>query len=284
MKRIKHLLNETNEHWVGNGFAVRSLFSYQNYNELLSPFLLLDYAAPRDFPPTSMKRGVGEHPHRGFETVTIVFDGEVAHKDSTGSGGVITKGGVQWMTAGSGIIHEEFHSDEFAQRGGAMEMVQLWVNLPKDHKMTAPKYQGINAEDIPEITMAQGIQARIIAGELNQVTGPAETFTPINLWDLTLSKGQHAIEIPAGHNAILLVRAGTVQVNDASILRAAQGAVFAQEGSSVSIEASGDDTKVLLMTGEPINEPVVGYGPFVMNSENEIREAVSDFNNGTFIR
>lgn len=284
MKRIKHLLNETNEHWVGNGFAVRSLFSYQNYNELLSPFLLLDYAAPRDFPPTSMKRGVGEHPHRGFETVTIVFDGEVAHKDSTGSGGVITKGGVQWMTAGSGIIHEEFHSDEFAQRGGAMEMVQLWVNLPKDHKMTAPKYQGINAEDIPEITMAQGIQARIIAGELNQVTGPAETFTPINLWDLTLSKGQHAIEIPAGHNAILLVRAGTVQVNDASILRAAQGAVFAQEGSSVSIEANGDDTKVLLMTGEPINEPVVGYGPFVMNSENEIREAVSDFNNGTFIR
>ncbi len=284
MKRIKHLLNETNEHWVGNGFAVRSLFSYQNYNELLSPFLLLDYAAPRDFPPTSMKRGVGEHPHRGFETVTIVFDGEVAHKDSTGSGGVITKGGVQWMTAGSGIIHEEFHSDEFAQRGGAMEMVQLWVNLPKDHKMTAPKYQGINAEDIPETTMAEGIQARIIAGELNQVTGPAETFTPINLWDLTLSKGQHAIEIPAGHNAILLVRAGTVQVNDASILRAAQGAVFAQEGSSVSIEASGDDTKVLLMTGEPINEPVVGYGPFVMNSENEIREAVSDFNNGTFIR
>ncbi|MHC9510480.1 pirin family protein [Kangiella sp. M94] len=284
MKKIKQLLNETHEHWVGNGFAVRSLFSYQNYNELLSPFLLLDYAAPRDFPPSSMKRGVGEHPHRGFETVTIVFDGEVAHKDSTGSGGVITKGGVQWMTAGSGIIHEEFHSDEFAQRGGAMEMVQLWVNLPKQDKMTAPKYQGINADDIPETVISDGVTARIIAGELNEVRGPAQTFTPINLWDLTLSKGQHSIEVPAGHNSILLVRSGTVQINDNGIVRAAQGAIFDQEGSSISIEANGDDTKVLLMTGEPINDPVVGYGPFVMNSENEIREAVNDFNNGTFIR
>lgn len=283
MKKVQTIHRGREMHWVGDGFAVQSLFSYQNYSELLSPFLLLDYAEPREFSPTDKRRGVGKHPHRGFETVTIAYEGEISHKDSTGAGGTIGPGDVQWMTAGSGVIHEEYHSENFAKTGGSMEMVQLWVNLPKKDKMTKPGYQGIVRADIPSVELDNNSKLSVIAGIYDGVEGPAKVHSPINMWDLMLSTGDYEFKIPEGHNCLILSRSGSVQINDSELLRQGQVAVFHREGQTVKIEAN-DDVKLLLLTGEPIDDPVVGYGPFVMNSEEEIKQAFEDFNNGTFIR
>ena len=271
-------------HWVGNGFPVHGMFGYDGPGVAeRSPFLLLDYAAPTEFSPTTERRGVGSHPHRGFETVTIVYEGEVEHRDSTGAGGVIRRGDVQWMTAAGGIIHEEFHSTDYAARGGPFEMVQLWVNLPAKDKLGPAGYQGILDAQIPAVALADGAgSVRVIAGEHAGRRGPARTFTPMHVWDVRLSAGRSvALPQPEGWTTLLVVLDGTVQLNGTEVLRPAQMATLSTGGTGVTIEANGD-AKLLVLSGEPIDEPVVGYGPFVMNSREQINQAIDDFNSGRF--
>ncbi len=283
MKNVTGVYTAPRQHWVGDGFPVRSMFSYQTHGEPLSPFLLLDYAGPHTFTGDGVKRGVGEHPHRGFETVTIVYSGEVEHRDSTGRGGVIGPGDVQWMTAGAGILHEEFHSAEFAQKGGELKMMQLWVNLPAKDKMAAPGYQSITKSQIPVVTLPDdGGSLRVIAGHYGETAGPAHTFSPLNVWDIALRQGSHlTLEQPDGWSTALVVLEGSVTVNGTAQAGEAQLVVLSQDGDRLHLEASSD-AKVLLMAGEPLNEPIVGYGPFVMNSKTEIAEAIRDFNSGRF--
>jgi len=283
MKKILGVHSAPRPHWVGDGFPVRSLFSYDNLGKQLSPFLLLDYAGPAQFAPATQKRGVGVHPHRGFETVTIVYQGEVDHRDSTGSGGHIGPGDVQWMTAASGILHEEFHSEAFTRNGGTLEMVQLWVNLPAKDKMADAGYQTLLDAQIPSVPLANGAgRVRVIAGDHAGHRGPARTFTPIDVWDVRLNQGGSTqLALPEGHTVALVVLRGTVMVNGATVAREAQMVQFDRGGSDIAIEANTDAT-LLLLSGEPIDEPIVGYGPFVMNTEVEIRQAVADFNDGRF--
>ncbi|WP_034159870.1 pirin family protein [Sphingomonas sp. ERG5] len=282
-KKILGRYGNNRGHWVGDGFPVRSLFSYNGLGAHISPFLLLDYAGPHYFEPTTDRRGVGQHPHRGFETVTIVYDGEVEHKDSAGNGGIIGPGDVQWMTAGGGILHEEYHSPAFAKTGGPFRMVQLWVNLPAKDKMAPGGYQGIVNADIPVIDLPDGAgTARIIAGEFGGSKGPAKTFTPVNLWDVRLNRDADLmLDLPEGHTAMLVVLTGHVTVNATQAVGEAEMLLLGREGSDIAIHADGD-AMLLVLTGEPIDEPIVGHGPFVMNSEAEIHQAVDDFNSGRF--
>jgi redox-sensitive bicupin YhaK (pirin superfamily) len=283
MKKVLGVFDAPNPHWVGDGFPVRSMFSYDNLAAHLSPFLMLDYAGPREFDPATRPRGVGEHPHRGFETVTIVYDGEVSHRDSTGKGGTIGPGDVQWMTAGAGILHDEFHSEEFTRTGGRLEMVQLWVNLPARDKMADPGYQAILDRDIPSGDLPDGAGSiRIIAGEHEGSKGPANTFTPMHVWDVRLNKGSEAtFAMPAGWTTALVVLKGAVSVNGEKEAGDAQLVILDPEGEDLRLAAS-DDSKLLLLAGEPLDEPIVGYGPFVMNSRDEIIQAINDFNSGKF--
>ncbi|MBA4227537.1 MAG: quercetin 2,3-dioxygenase [Hyphomonas sp.] len=272
-------------HWVGDGFPVRSLFSYHSLGEHASPFLLLDYGGPYVFAPTMQRRGVGQHPHRGFETVTIVYDGEVEHRDSAGNGGVIGPGDVQWMTAAGGIIHEEYHSPSFAKTGGPFKMVQLWVNLPSRDKMAPAGYQGIVSSDIPVVDLPGHMaRARIIAGELYGARGPARTFTPVNVWDVRLDRdAEFSLPLPESHTSMLVVLNGHITVNGSQQAGEAEVLLLRREGTDVKIHADGDTT-LLVLTGEPLGEPIVGHGPFVMNTEAEIHQAIDDFNNGRFER
>lgn len=285
MKNIIGIYTSPRSHWVGDGFPVRTLFSYDNLGKHISPFLLLDHAGPAEFTPTTARRGVGEHPHRGFETVTIVYKGEVEHRDSTGSGGKIGPGDVQWMTAASGILHEEFHSEAFAKSGGTLEMVQLWVNLPAKDKMADAGYQTILDGDIPSIPLKDNAGSlRLIAGEFDGHTGPSRTFTPIDVWDLRLNGGKLlTLDLHEGRNTALVVLRGTVQVNGLELVREGQLALFERNGHQLTLEAN-NDAMVLLLSGEPIDEPIVGHGPFVMNSEQEIQQAFTDFQSGRFGR
>ena len=285
MKNIIGIYTSPRTHWVGDGFPVRTLFSYDYLGKHISPFLLLDHAGPAEFTPTTERRGVGQHPHRGFETVTIVYKGELEHRDSTGSGGKIGPGDVQWMTAASGILHEEFHSEGFAKSGGTLEMVQLWVNLPAKDKMADAGYQTILDGDIPSIALKdQAGSLRLIAGEFDGHTGPARTFTPIDVWDLRLNGGKLlTLDLHEGRNTALIVLRGTVQVNGVELVREGQLALFERHGQQLSLEAN-NDAVVLLLSGEPIDEPIVGHGPFVMNTEQEIHQAFTDFQSGRFGR
>jgi redox-sensitive bicupin YhaK (pirin superfamily) len=284
MKKLIGLRGNDQGHWVGDGFPVRTLFFYQDLGKQMSPFLMLDYAGPAEFSSTTERKGVGSHPHRGFETVTIVYEGEVAHKDSTGQGGIIGPGDVQWMTAGSGILHEEFHSEGFAKNGGTLEMVQLWVNLPAKLKMTEPGYQAILDKQIPVIDLKNGAgQARIIAGEFDGRTGPANTFTPLKVIDLKLKKGSTSIPVPEGWNASLVVLKGAVEAGEGVVAKDAQMLMFGNQGQDIQVKVLVDSI-ALLLSGEPIEEPIIGYGPFVMNTKEEITRAMQDFNSGTFGR
>lgn len=283
MKKILGIYSAPRPHWVGDGFPVRSLFGYDGLGKHLSPFLLLDHAAPTRFEPTVRPRGVGQHPHRGFETVTIVYQGELEHKDSTGAGGLIGPGDVQWMTAGGGILHEEFHSQAFTEQGGTIEMVQLWVNLPAKDKMVEPGYQTLLNADIPSVDLPEGAgRVRVIAGEFDGHRGPAQTFTPIDVWDIRISQGAIGrFEAQEGHTLALVVLHGTVLVNGSEVVREGQLVHLDRAGNGVEIEANSNAT-LLWLSGEPIQEPVVGYGPFVMTSEAEIHQAINDFNSGRF--
>lgn len=283
MKNIIGIYTSPRAHWVGDGFPVRTLFSYDNLGKHISPFLLLDHAGPAQFTPTTQRRGVGQHPHRGFETVTIVYKGELEHRDSTGSGGKIGPGDVQWMTAASGILHEEFHSEGFAKSGGTLEMVQLWVNLPAKDKMADAGYQTILDADIPSIALENNAGSlRLIAGEFDGHTGPARTFTPIDVWDLRLNAGQILnLDLHQGRNTALVVLRGTIEVNGLESVREGQLALFERQGNHLTLETS-EDAVVLLLSGDPIDEPIVGHGPFVMNTEQEIHQAFADFQAGHF--
>ncbi|ULA69082.1 MAG: Short-chain dehydrogenase [Nitrospira sp.] len=280
-KELVGVYQAGSHHMVGDGFPVRNMIPGAGVEEQLSPFLMLDYMGPEEFPPTTSRLGVGEHPHRGFETVTIMYHGKVAHRDSTGSGGVIGPGDVQWMTAASGVVHEELHEKEFAEKGGLLEGVQLWVNLPKAFKMTAPRYQTLLSSEIPAVNIGEGAgRLRVIAGEFRGVTGPAKTFSPVHLYDLHLAAG-HRIELdlPEGFNSSLFVLHGQVLVNGSQTVGEVEIGLFGQRGERVVLEAKQDAT-MLVLSGEPIAEPVARYGPFVMNTRDEIIQAVQDYQAG----
>lgn len=283
MRQILGVYSAPRPHWVGDGFPVRTMLSHHDQGAHVSPFIMLDYAGPARFEPTSARRGVGAHPHKGFETVTIVYAGEVEHRDSTGAGGVIGPGDVQWMTAASGIVHEEFHSSAFAAKGGDFEMVQLWVNLPAKDKTAKPGYQTLLDADIPTVSLADGAGSlRVIAGRHGDAEGPARTFTPINIWDVRLSAGKTvSLDVPEGHTLSVLVLKGTVEVNGQEIAREAQMVLLGQTGGGLTLEAN-NEAKLLVLTGEPIHEPVVAHGPFVMNTVGEIKQAMRDFQAGKF--
>ncbi len=283
MPKLLTLLRPDGAHWVGDGFPVQTLFSYHKHAHSISPFLLFDHAGPHDFAPASSPRGVGQHPHRGFETVSIAYEGEVAHRDSGGAEGVIGAGEVQWMTAAAGVIHEEFHSPGFTQRGGRFHMVQLWVNLPAKDKLAPPAYNAITRDQIPEVPLAgdAGV-ARIIAGAFNGVAGPATTHTPVNLWDVQLTgKADVTVDLPAGHTSMIAVLTGGATI-DGQAVAPDEVALFDRSGGTVTITTGGNPALLLVLTGEPIEEPIAGHGPFVMNSEAEIHAAYADFHAGRF--
>jgi redox-sensitive bicupin YhaK (pirin superfamily) len=280
MKLLKFSQQGDQMHWVGDGFPVQSVFSYGKNGAAVSPFLLMDYAAPQEFGPSDHVRGVGEHPHRGFETVTIVYAGEVEHRDSHGGGGAIGPGDVQWMTAGAGLVHQEYHGKNFARTGGPFEMIQLWVNLPKAHKMTKPRYQEIKDAQIPRVELPEGAgYVRVIAGDFGAAKGAAATFSPVNLWDVRLNAGSAAkLALPRGQNTNVFVLAGSVKAGGVELV-AGTFAGFDAEGDELALSAT-TAAKLLILAGEPIKEPIVGYGPFVMNTVEEIHQAIDDFNNG----
>jgi redox-sensitive bicupin YhaK (pirin superfamily) len=284
MKKIQAKYPPPPGHWVGDGFPVRSLFSYDRMGaRRISPFLLLDYAGPAEFAPAARPRGVGEHPHKGFETVTIVYQGELEHRDSSGGGGSIGVGDVQWMTAGAGIVHEEFHSRAFTSQGGMLEMVQLWVNLPSKHKETPPAYQTLLEADIPRIQFEHtNGELRVIAGQYQDHRGPARTFTPINVWDGRLASTNNlSLQIADRHVTLLICLEGTLMVNRDTAIETAHLLCFDETAGEITLEAE-TDSRFLVLTGEPIDEPVKGYGPFVMNTHEEIQRAIVDYKNGKF--
>lgn len=268
-------------HVVGDGFHVRNLLPSNDLDAEFSPFVMLDYAGPTEYPPTDRPRGVGEHPHRGFETVTILYQGVVAHRDSAGNAGTIGPGDVQWMTAASGVVHEEMHEREWAKRGGTLQAIQLWVNLPKAHKMSAPRYQTLLSDDIPSVAVGDGAgSVRVIAGEWNGVRGPAKTFTPLGLYDLRLpASADTALRVPEGWHVGVFVLSGLVRVGSTAEAGEAELAFFTSSGHAISITAR-QDAVALIMAGEPIQEPVARYGPFVMNTRDELVQAVQDYQAG----
>ncbi|HEV3326421.1 MAG TPA: pirin family protein [Puia sp.] len=268
---------------VGDGFRVYNYIPGAGVSQQrISPFLLLDFNAEVDFPPSEALRGVGVHPHRGFETVTISYKGSVAHHDSAGNSGTIHPGDVQWMTAGAGILHKEYHDKEYAKKGGPFEMVQLWVNLPKKNKLTPPHYQAIKSDQlgVVELPDNQG-RIRVIAGEYNGIAGPAQTYSPVQVADIRLKKGgSTSTSLPAGYNTAILVIDGSASINGATAAKNSF-VLFSNEGDEISITAE-EDAVLLLLSGEPIDEPIVSYGPFVMNTQSEIIDSIREFQSGKY--
>ncbi|HWL94413.1 MAG TPA: pirin family protein [Phycisphaerae bacterium] len=285
MKKVETILPSPPTHWVGDGFPVSSVISPQTVRSRLSPYVLFDYAGPAAFEPSDQPRGVDSHPHRGFETVTVVYQGELEHHDSAGNSGSIGPGDVQWMTAASGVLHEEKHSRDFTRRGGVLEMAQLWVNLPATHKMTPPRYQTLLRDAIPTVTLPNDSgTARIIAGDFDGTSGAAKTVTPVILWDVKLRKGARVrLPIPNGYNIAVFVRSGSAWVSETHSAGARQLAVLAAIGDAVIVSAE-ENSEFLILGGQPIDEPVVAYGPFVMNTPDEIQTAIEDVRAGRFGR
>lgn len=280
-KEVLGVYQPESTHMVGDGFPVRNLFPSNDLDREVDPFLMLDYAGPQLFSATDHPRGVGEHPHRGFETVTIMYQGAVAHRDSAGNSGVIGPGDVQWMTAASGIVHEEMHEKNWAKKGGTFHAIQLWVNLPKTHKMSRPGYQTILDADIPAIDLEDGAgRLRVIAGSFQGRRGPARTFTPIELYDLQLKAGKDiSLTMSTEHNTAVFVLQGRASANGSQAAGEAELIVLKRNGSQVTIEAK-EDSRLLIMSGKPIEEPIARYGPFVMNTKAELIEAVQDYQAG----
>ena len=285
MKKIAHIQKSAAAHWVGNGFHVNSLFFYEQDAQALSPFLMLDYGSPKAFAPSTQPRGVGQHPHRGFETVTVAYQGEIEHHDSEGNRGTIGPGDVQWMTAASGIVHEEWLSPKFNASGGVLEMAQLWVNLPAKDKMAPPRYQEILKAQIPTVVDEGGARVQVVAGEYAGKRGPAMTYSPINVWDAQIGAGQTLnLTVKHGYTTLFALLKGSVKVNDAQTVASPALVILNREGTEAKLEALGSDATVLVLNGEPLDEPVVGYGPFVMNTEAEIMQAMQDYQSGRFVR
>jgi redox-sensitive bicupin YhaK (pirin superfamily) len=283
VRSVEGVHRSTGFHWVGNGFFVSTYFpSAELPPERVSPFVLMDYGPARQFTPLSRgKRGVGWHPHRGFETVTLAWEGAVAHRDNAGHADVIGPGDAQWMTAASGIFHEEYHEEGFARRGGRMHMMQLWVNLPAKDKKAEPAYQPLRAAQFPSVALPGGGTVRVIAGDFEGARGPARTFTPITMLDARLpAGGELPVALPARYNALAVVAEGRVTAGGETA-RAGELLLFANDGERLSLSAT-EDAHVILLAGEPIDEPVVPYGPFVMNTAEEIEQAILDVNRGKF--
>lgn len=284
LRHIEKTYTAPARHWVGDGFHVSPLFNHMQGDKYTSPFLMLDYAMPQHFAPNEAHslKGVGAHPHAGFETVTLALQGEVAHRDSAGNGGTIATGDVQWMTADNGVVHEEFHSEAFSKTGGTFEMVQLWVNLPAAKKNVAPAYQSLKAADIPLVPAGDG-SVRLIAGELSGTKGAAHTHTELNMWEIDLpAGGTMTLPVPASHNLLLVALRGSARINERDLLRPSELATFADSGDSIHIAADAEAVKLLLLSGVPIDEPIAAYGPFVMNTREEILQKIQDFNSGKF--
>jgi quercetin 2,3-dioxygenase len=282
-RSVEGIHRSTGFHWVGNGFHVSTYFpSRKLRSERVSPFVLMDYGPGKDFAPLAQgKRGVGWHPHRGFETVTLAWEGSVAHRDNAGNAGVIGPGDAQWMTAGSGIFHEEYHEDELTRRGGRLHMMQLWVNLPKKDKFARPAYQGLEARQFPKVTLPGGGTVRVIAGGFDGARGPARTFTPITMLDIDLHAGEELpVSLPATYNALAVVAKGRVTAG-ASTASEGELILFANDGERLVLSAI-EDAHIILLSGEPIDEPIVQYGPFVMNTIDEIKQAMVDVETGRF--
>ncbi len=282
-KNIEIVIAPREPHFVGDGFRVHNCIpsGYHLDMKRMDPFIMLDYNSKFNFPATDKPKGVGVHPHRGFETVTIAYQGSVSHHDSAGGGGTIHQGDVQWMTAASGVLHKEYHAEEFYKQGGIFQMVQLWVNLPAKDKMSTPKYQAISHKDIPTVDVENGF-VEVIAGEYNQAKGAASTFSPVNMLNAKLNEGGKAnFSFPANYNTVLLVIEGEVKVNEQEIVPTDHLLLFTNEGEDFTIEAT-ENSIVLILSGEPLNEPIASYGPFVMNTQDQIREAFDDYNNGKF--
>jgi redox-sensitive bicupin YhaK (pirin superfamily) len=286
VKQVEMVLAPREPHYVGDGFRVHNFIpsGYGLTMQRMDPFIFLDYAAKFYFPPSPSKaKGVGVHPHRGFETVTIAYQGSVAHHDSGGGGGVISKGDVQWMTAASGVLHKEYHSEEFSKTGGDFQMVQLWVNLPAKDKMSTPKYQAIANATIPKVIVPNnGGLVEVIAGNYNEHKGAAFTFSPINMLNAKLNKGGEAtFNFPADHNTGLLVIEGSVIINESEDVPLDHFALFTNMGETFSLKAT-EDCVVLILSGAPLNEPIASHGPFVMNTRQEIMQAFEDYELGKF--
>ena len=280
IKKIIHHQIPTEQHWVGDGFFVHTMMQpHPNTYPMTSPFILMDYAPPRHFSSSTIQKGVGEHPHRGFETVTFAYQGEITHRDSAGGGGTIGQGDVQWMTAARGVVHEELHSKEFSGRGGEFEMVQLWVNLPKNKKMSTPRYQGVKDKDFPRFKLGENCEGRLIAGEVENKNGPCLSHSPINVFDLTFNQDEDVeLNLKEATNTVLFVLRGQVELESKSY-GAKNLFAFSREGEKIKIHAQAD-TKILVLNGEPIDEPIFAYGPFVMNTRQEIIEAINDYQSG----
>lgn len=284
-KKIERVVSPPRPHMVGDGFRVHNFIpsGLQVGFERMDPFLMLDYNSKFYFPPTNEARGVGVHPHRGFETVTIAYKGKVAHHDSAGNSGVIEEGDVQWMTAASGILHKEYHEENFSKAGGDFQMVQLWVNLPSKDKMSPPKYQGIVNSDLQKVELPEnaGI-VEVIAGEYQGIKGSASTFTPVHLFNAKLNKGGKAnFSFPENYNTAVLVIEGNIKVNNSEEITTDSLGLLANEGEAFSVEAT-DNAVALILSGAPINEPIAAQGPFVMNTRAELVQAMNDFNMGKF--
>jgi redox-sensitive bicupin YhaK (pirin superfamily) len=286
MREIERIINPYSRHFVGDGFLVYNIIpgSQGLTMQRMSPFIMMDYNAPHYFSPVEVPRGVDVHPHRGFETVTIAYKGKVEHHDSSGGGGVIGQGDVQWMTAGSGVLHKEFHEKEWAKQGGEFQMVQLWVNLPAKDKMSAPKYQAILAKEMEEVLLDEvGSKVKVIAGAYEGAKGKASTFTPIHLMNAYLKKDKEAIfTFPNHYTTALLVLEGEVKVNEEEVPTNNFVLFENNGGETFQIKAISEDSLVLILSGEPILEPIAAHGPFVMNTKAELMQAFEDFNNGKF--
>ena len=284
-KTVELVASPRAPHFVGDGFRVHNFIpsGFRLDMQRMTPFILLDYNSTYNFPPSIKPKGVGVHPHRGFETVTIAYKGKVAHHDSSGGGGVIGQGDVQWMTAASGVLHKEYHEEAWSKKGGDFQMVQLWVNLPKKDKMSAPKYQAIKKEAIKRYPLQNDAgQIEVIAGEYNGTKGAASTFTPIHMFNAKLNTGGKAeFQFPANYNTALLVLEGAIVINGKETTPTDHLALMANDGEIFEIEAT-DQAVVLVLSGEPINEPIEAQGPFVMNTKEELKAAFNDFNNGKF--
>ncbi len=285
MRNIERIVAPGTPHFVGDGFRVHNFIpgGQKDFQKRMDPFILMDYNSKYTFPPSKHSRGVGAHPHRGFETVTIAYKGAVAHQDSAGNEGVIREGDVQWMTAGNGILHKEYHAEEFSKTGGEFQMVQLWVNLPARFKGTPPGYQGIVNHDISRYLLENGDgEIEVIAGNYKGTTGTATTFTPVHLMNAKLRENARAgFSFPAHYNTALLVVEGEIEVNNGIVVAADHFVLFQNEGEEFVIRAR-KEAVVLVLSGEPFNEPIVQQGPFVMNSPEEINQAITDFNMGRY--
>lgn len=278
-KKLIHIFKPEYRHWVGDGFHVYSMFQPSpDIYKMTNPFLMLDFAPAETFSPSANRRGVGEHPHRGFETVTFAYQGEVEHRDSSGGGGIIKAGDVQWMTAASGVVHDEFHTDDFTKSGGLFEMVQLWVNLPKEFKMSPPKYQGVKNDDFPRLNYSDNTEIKVIAGSFKNTKGSCSTFSPINIYEIDSNAGEVKLSFSQTSNTLILVLKGAIEL-DSQTIDKEQIAVFSKEGTDLTLKTSVD-TKILVLNAEPIDEPMIAYGPFVMNTKSEIIAAYEDYNNG----